>query len=107
MPNRANRKPISVMPDPQLERSLRLALATGLVLVAVLPMARASSEWLGWLPLWLVGMPAVALWALHGFRVPLRTALGRVASHSRPHRRRPAQARRRALPAMGRLPRAA
>ena len=70
MPNRANRKPISVMPDPQLERSLRLALATGLVLVAVLPMARASSEWLGWLPLWLVGMPLAAWWSLRGFPLP-------------------------------------
>ena len=85
MSHPVNRKALSVMPDPQLERSLRLALVTGLVLVVLLPMARGSSDWLGWLPLWLVGMPVVACWALHRFRVP--TVLRRV---------RPAAARRRA-----------
>ena len=104
MPNCANRKPVSVTPDPQLERSLRLALATGLALVALLPMARASSEWLGWLPLWLGGMPAVHC-GLARFRLPLRTA--RAGAQSRPRRRRTAQARRRAMPALAQLPRAA
>ena len=107
MPNRANRTPTSVTPDPQLERGLRLALATGLVLVALLPIARGSSDWLGWLPMWLVGMPAIALWALHGFRLPLRKALGRAGAQSHPRRRRTAQARRRAMPALTQLPRAA
>ena len=31
--------------------------------------ARAS-EWLGWMPLWVLGMPLAAWWALHRFRLP-------------------------------------
>lgn len=100
-------KPQSATPDPQLERSLRLALGMGLVLVALLPMARASSDWLGWLPMWLVGMPAVALWSLHRFRLPMGKARVRAGSPAHPRRRRSAQARRRALPAMKPLSRAA
>lgn len=103
----ATRKPASLTPDPQLERSLRLVLAMGLVLVALLPTARASSDWLGWLPMWLVGMPAVALWSLHRFRLPLGKARGQAVSPGRPRRRRSAQARRRAMPAVKHLSRAA
>ena len=107
MSRHATHKPHSVLPDPQLERSLRLALGMGLVLVALLPMARASSDWLGWLPLWLVGMPAVALWSLHRFRLPLGKARVQAGSPAHPRRRRSAQARRRAMPAMKPLSRAA
>ncbi len=107
MSNSTNHKVQSVTPDPQLERGLRLALVTGLVLVALLPMARASSDWLGWLPLWLVGMPGVALWSLHRFRLPFGRASVRAGLQAQPRRRRSAQARRRALPAMKPLSRAA
>ncbi|RZA18338.1 MAG: hypothetical protein EOP02_20260 [Proteobacteria bacterium] len=103
-----SRKPAVAAVEPQLERALRLALGAGLLLVVLLPAARGHSEWLGWLPMWLVAMPATALWALHRFRLPLRPLpfrAGRVASS---RRRRPGtQARRRALPAVGRLARAA
>ena len=43
-------------PDAALDRVLRRAVLTGLVLVLLVPLARASTEALGWLPLWLVGM---------------------------------------------------
>ena len=107
MTQRANRKSPSVTPDPQLEHGLRVALGVGLVLVVLLPMARGTSDWLGWMPMWLVGMPAVAWWSLHRFSFPWRKALAQQSpKHAR--RRRPGtQARRRALPGMRRLPRAA
>src|SRR5688500_16950059 len=57
-------------PAPQLDHALRSLLLAGLALVLLLPVARASTAWLGWMPLWLVGMPAVAWWALHRFRLP-------------------------------------
>jgi predicted MFS family arabinose efflux permease len=104
MPKLVARQNVAVTPDPQLRRSLRLALLCGLALVILLPMARGSSEWLGWLPMWLVGMPAIALWSLHRFRLPRSKA----ATASLAPRRRPGtQARRRAVPAMQRLSRAA
>ena len=91
----AKRREASTTVDPQLERSLRMALVLGVVLVLLLPMARGYSDWLGWMPLWLVGMPGVALWALHRFRLPAR--LG--SRHARPgtaRRRKPGtQAHRR------------
>jgi hypothetical protein len=76
-------------PDAQLDRVLRRLVLTGMALVVLVPLARASTDWLGWLPLWLVGMPAVAWWALHRFRLP---AGGRLLSAVR--RRRSPQARR-------------
>jgi hypothetical protein len=79
-------------PDAALDRVLRRAVLTGLVLVLLVPLARASTDALGWLPLWLVGMPAVAWWALHRFRLPAGWA-ARVA-----RRRRAPQARRVRLP---------
>jgi len=105
MPKLVARQNVAVTPDPQLLRSLRLALLCGLALVILLPMARGSSEWLGWLPMWLVGMPATALWSLHRFRLPLGKAA--TASLAPRRRRSGTQARRRAVPAMQRLPRAA
>ena len=61
-------------PDPRLSRLLCQLTLAGLVLVMVWPAARGHHPWLGWLPLWLMAMPAAACWALH--RCPL------------PHRRR-------------------
>ena len=72
-------------PDPRVLRTVRQGALAGLALVLVWPAARGYSQWIGWLPLWLVGMPVAAWWALHRFRVP--TVLRRV---------RPAAARRRA-----------
>ena len=93
---------------PQLERSLRLILSLGLALVLLLPAARGVTEWLGWLPMWLVGMPAVALWALHRFRLPARATAMRKGVQAAPRRRRSgAQARRRVSPHLKRLPQAA
>ena len=78
--------------DFRIEAALRYALAIGGVLVLLLPGARGFSETLGWLPLWLLAMPAVALWALRGF--PL---LKRGSGEQMPARRRriEPQARRR------------
>ena len=102
-----NRREASATIDPQLERSLRMALALGVVLVLLLPMARGYSEWLGWMPLWLVGMPGVALWALHRFRLPARLG-SRHARTATSRRRKPGtQARRRHLPVAQRVAQAA
>ncbi|MET0808691.1 MAG: hypothetical protein ABWX93_08050 [Pseudoxanthomonas sp.] len=108
MSNFLPRPPIGSRPDPQLQRVLRIALVVGLLLIALLPMARGSSAWLGWMPMWLAGMPAVALWSLHRFRLPWPRASAGTAARGLPRRRRSgAQARRRAMPAIRRLPRAA
>ncbi|WP_414493319.1 hypothetical protein [Stenotrophomonas maltophilia] len=56
--------------DPRLLRSVRQVALAGLALVLVWPAARGSNAWLGWLPMWLVGMPLVAWWALLRFPVP-------------------------------------
>lgn len=52
------------------ELALRRTLVFGLILVVAVPQVRVTTDWLGYLPMWLVGMPAVMLWALHGFAVP-------------------------------------
>ncbi|HCT24955.1 MAG TPA: hypothetical protein DIW85_01950 [Stenotrophomonas sp.] len=78
--------------DPRLLRSVRQLALAGLALVLVWPAARGSSAWLGWLPMWLVGMPLVAWWALLRFPLP-RPSWLRLA------RRTGGQARRRPVPA--------
>jgi len=80
-------------PDPRVLRPVRQIALAGLALVLVWPAARGHSEWLGWWPLWLVGMPMTAWWALHRFRLPVPAA----AAGARPvtRRRRQPQARRR------------
>ena len=78
----------------QLELFLRQLVLFGTVLVVLIPAARGSSAWIGWLPLWLVGMPLAAWWSLRGFPLPAATAL-------RLPRRRRVQARRRAQPRRG------
>lgn len=65
---------------------------TGLLLVAAWPAARGQNPWLGWWPMWLVGMPATAMWALNGFSLPL--ARMREAALPVLAARRPVQARR-------------
>jgi hypothetical protein len=97
----------AVAVDARIERALRLTLLGGLALVLLLPAARGHSDWLGWMPLWLVGMPAAAWWSLHRFALPLRKAMAQVSSKPARRRRQGAQARRRAVPGMRRLPRAA
>jgi hypothetical protein len=101
------RSPATPAIDPRLERALRALLVAGLALVLLLPAARGHNDWLGWMPLWLVGMPAMAWWSLHRFRLPARpgTAHGSVPSLRR--RRTGAQARRRHMPVPQRFPRAA
>ncbi|HEY5971048.1 MAG TPA: hypothetical protein VIT22_03590 [Pseudoxanthomonas sp.] len=93
--------------DLDLERILRSAVIVGLALVLLLPAARGQSDWLGWMPLWLVGMPAVAWCSLHRFRLPLRRSVVREIASSGRRRRSGAQARRRAMPVLQRFPRAA
>ena len=82
-------------PDAALDRVLRRAVLAGLALVLLVPLARASTEALGWLPLWLVGMPAVAWWALHRFRLPADWRVARAV----PRRRSPQAKRVRSRPA--------
>lgn len=88
-------------PDAALDRVLRRLVLTGAALVLLLPLARASTDTLGWLPLWLVGMPGVAWWALHRFRMPAWAA----RAHASRRRRGPQARRLRSQPA--RLSRAA
>lgn len=84
-----------------LDSALRAVLAVGALLVLMLPAARGHHDALGWLPLWLVGMPALAWWALHRFRLPgwARSGEPAVALPARRRRRGAVQARRRARPA--------
>ena len=72
----------------QLDAVLRHAVILGTLAILFIPAARGGSEWFGWLPLWLVGMPVAAWWSLRGFPLP-QMAMARVP------RRRRAQALRR------------
>lgn len=84
--------------DPRLDNALKQAVLIGIIAVLAIPAARGHSDWLGWMPLWLLGMPLAAWWALHRFRLPHRPAAA-----VRPVRRRPrVQARRRMQPAYSR-----
>lgn len=89
--------------DPRLDRILRRLIGWGVLAVLLLPAARGSTAWFGWMPLWLVAMPLASWWALHRFRLPRATASA--TAHARaPRRRRGAQARRRPVgrPALAR-----
>lgn len=57
-------------PRTVLEDVLRTALLLGVALVLLIPSVRDTQTAVGWLPMWLVAMPAVALWALRGFAMP-------------------------------------
>ena len=54
----------------QLDAVLRHAVILGTLAILFIPAARGGSEWFGWLPLWLVGMPLAAWWSLRGFPLP-------------------------------------
>jgi hypothetical protein len=88
--------------DPRLDVLLRRLIGWGVLAVLLLPAARGTSAWLGWMPLWLVAMPLASWWALHRFRLPRAQAAPAYARA--PRRRRGAQARRRpsARPAFAR-----
>ncbi len=77
-------------PDPRVLRCVRQAALAGLALVLVWPAMRGSNAWIGWLPLWLLGMPLSAWWALYRFRLPvaLRQRRQRNARRERPQARR-------------------
>ena len=77
-----------------LEDLPRYALAIGAALVLLVPAARGFSPTFGWLPLWLLAMPAVAWWALRGFRLPMRADTVEPVATARRRRTGP-QARRR------------
>ena len=70
-----------------LDRLLRQVVILGALAVLLIPAARGSSAFIGWLPLWLMGMPLAAWWSLRRFPLP-EVAL-------RLPRRRREQARRR------------
>lgn len=81
---------------PLLDAALRHAVAAGTVIVLLVPSARGVHAAIGWLPLWLVAMPLLAWWALHGFALPRRDAPPVAAAPTvRPRRRSAEQARRR------------
>ena len=58
------------MTRQDLDVLLRRAVTLGTLAVLLIPAARGHHEWLGWLPLWLVGMPLSAWWSLRGFPLP-------------------------------------
>ncbi|WP_417472245.1 hypothetical protein [Luteimonas mephitis] len=95
---------------PPLAAWLLGALFLGVIAVLSLPAARADSAVLGWMPLWLLGMPLASLAALAVSRSSLRLPRRRMPDSSPAMRRRrpgTVQARRRAAPMRTRLPRAA
>ncbi len=53
-----------------VERLLRQVVILGTLTVLLIPAARGSSVLIGWLPLWLVGMPLAAWWSLRRFPLP-------------------------------------
>ena len=71
----------------QLDAVLRHAVILGTLAILFIPAARGITQWLGWLPLWLVGMPLAAWWSLRGFPVPALAV-------RMPRRRRPQASRR-------------
>lgn len=81
----------AAMTHRDLDACLRQLVILGTLAVLLVPAARGSSDLLGWLPLWLVGMPLAAWWSLRRFPLP--------AVALRLPRRRRVQARRRARPA--------
>lgn len=95
------------MPDPRLDLCLRRSVWLGCALLALIPAARGYNPVLGWMPLWLLGMPLAALWALHRFRLP-RWPAKQLSALPYRRRRRGVQARRRSQPLIARrMPHAA
>ena len=95
---------------PPLAAWLLGALFLGAIAMLSLPAARADSAALGWMPMWLLGMPLASLAALAAARLHLRLPRRRMPDSSPAMRRRrpgTTQARRRAAPPRTRLPHAA
>ena len=69
-------------------------LGWGLALTILLPVARSYSQWIGWVPYWLVAAPLLCLTVLNG--VPLLRNVGHItpAKARRFSRRKPPQATR-------------
>ena len=109
MPIQPASRDTCLAPDPRLEQFVRVAMLLAVALVMLLPAARAYSPMLGWVPLWLLGMPAVAWWSLYRFRLPAPPVAqaATVAGRSCNRRRSAVQARRRAGVFPRRLPHAA
>ena len=105
LPVSASRRDELESPDPRVLRCVRQVALAGLALVMVWPAMRGNSAWLGWLPLWLVGMPLTAWWALYRFRLPAAWWVRGHHARRRPGRRERPQARRLSRP--GRMARAA
>lgn len=70
----------------QLELFLRQCVLLGATLVILIPAARGSSAWIGWLPLWLVGMPLAAWLSL--LRLPKPQIAWKLPRRRRPQARR-------------------
>lgn len=94
---------------PMIEQVLWSLLFLGVVAMLSLPEARSSSVALGWMPLWLAGLPAAALatsvllrWVHAREPAPLVVRVRRTRSQGLPAPRRAGMATRRQ-----RLPRAA
>lgn len=58
------------MTRQDLDAIVRHAVILGTLAVLLIPAARGSHPWIGWWPLWLVGMPLAAWWSLRGFPLP-------------------------------------
>ncbi|TWT22642.1 hypothetical protein FQY83_06400 [Luteimonas marina] len=71
-----------------LEHLLLGALFLGAIAMLSLPAARGASATLGWMPLWLLGLPAASLATAFALRLSRRVAMQ--APSSAPRRRRPA-----------------
>lgn len=87
--------------DPRLIASLILMIAVGASLLLALPGMRGYHPQIGWMPLWLLGMPLSALLALWGAHAPW-TARVRLRQQAWRPRSRPVQARRHARGAVQR-----
>ena len=68
----APRPALQDRPLPLLRELLHGAACIGAALVLTVPAARGYHDWLGWMPLWLLGMPLASLWALNRFSLPWR-----------------------------------
>lgn len=90
----ASAKPADIRLHARLDEAMRTAVLLGIALVTLVPAARDTHATIGWLPLWLVGMPAVAWWALRGFAMP-RRAQSRADGITGRRSVRPLQAKRR------------
>ena len=89
-------RPVPQAAVPSLCALLGMDSLHGLTLVATVPAARAFSETFGWMPLWLLGMPASAclLRYLRGRREAAADASRARAEAVRPRRAAVAASRR-------------